>query len=257
MRPASYRLGVYCHAIRGPGTRSSGFLSLRVVAPPAPVPPAVPVAATPAATPAPVTQPEPHPPATVAAAPEPPAERVAPPAPPAVAPPPRSPPVAGLPAVDDADGQARAWRVWLVPAGLSALVVIGGLGFAAARRPGPAATARAPGVTPPAGTWRGEHEGIGYAVEALAPGVVTVAIDSRGTLARPLVFDARGERPALPDDERGAAILALLTLGANLVDVGSRSERVAAEFPARGKRLPRRTAEQAVALLERLRWLSV
>lgn len=81
--------------------------------------------------------------------------------------------------------------------------------------------------------------GVEYVADSYDPTTVTVEIETPGGLAKELEVNARSRRPPLPDDGRAVEVEGLLRLGADYIDVGYNTDRVAAEFPAASIELPR------------------
>lgn len=100
--------------------------------------------------------------------------------------------------------------------------------------------------------FQGEHDGISYTAESLEPTTVTVSIEIRGGLSRALEVNARRSRPAMKADGREGEIEALLRLGADYIDIGFNTNRVAAEFPVNTVKMARPLAERAASHLKRL-----
>jgi hypothetical protein len=107
-----------------------------------------------------------------------------------------------------------------------------------------------------ASAFEGKVNGVGYTVERYSSDIVTVEIAAPGGVARPLEVNARKMRPALMDERKGE-IEALLDMGADYIDVGFNTDRVAAEFPATrgdvGKGLAEKAVHYLVVLRERSR----
>ena len=113
----------------------------------------------------------------------------------------------------------------------------------------------------------GEYKSVAYSAEVLGfiPGkddsesggtpCVTVSIDVPKPLSKKLVVNARVARPAV-SGSRAAHINALLDMGADYIDIGFNTTRVAAEVPVTKAVVDKALAERIIEQLIKLRELS-
>ncbi|MBI2413902.1 MAG: hypothetical protein HYV24_11930 [Deltaproteobacteria bacterium] len=101
-------------------------------------------------------------------------------------------------------------------------------------------------------SFTGSLSGVDFVADSYDSTTVTVEIDAKG-IKRPLEVNARKGRPEALVDERKGEIEALLDLGADYIDIGFNTDRVAAEFPVKSVDVTRGLAERVVAILIRLR----
>ncbi|MCR4288173.1 MAG: hypothetical protein NUW09_09195, partial [Deltaproteobacteria bacterium] len=118
--------------------------------------------------------------------------------------------------------------------------------------------------------FKGAYNGVEYVVACYGvnPGkggtfkggepIVTVEINTEGELKKPLEVNARKFSSIIADikDERMPDIQALISLGADYIDIGFNTSRVAAEVPLGKARVDKALAEKIVPHLIRLRELS-
>ncbi len=133
--------------------------------------------------------------------------------------------------------------------------------------------AGAPGSSGPAPMarpeeFKGEYNGVEYVVACygVKPGkggaksepIVTVEIYTEGELKKPLEVNTRKFFSVIADinDKRAADIQAVIALGADYIDIGFNTSRVAAEVPVGRARVDRALAEKIVGHLISLRGLS-
>ena len=82
---------------------------------------------------------------------------------------------------------------------------------------------------------------------------MTIEIEVSKDLSKPLEINARLGRPTIEESSRHDNIEALLNLGANYIDIGFNTNRVAAELPMESVVIDKHLATKVVYCLIRLR----
>lgn len=101
--------------------------------------------------------------------------------------------------------------------------------------------------------FEGVYSGVDYVVDYYDPTTMTVEIHAPGGVGKELEINARNGRVEVPDDERKTEIEALLGLGANYLDIGYNTDRIAAEYPAGSFKPDKDLVEKTVRLLIKIR----
>lgn len=85
--------------------------------------------------------------------------------------------------------------------------------------------------TEPPEAWIGTFAGVGYSTTSYDWVTVTIEFPLSAPVSEPREINARNETPAIDDDILKSDIEALLDLGANYIDIGFNTDRLAAEVP--------------------------
>ncbi len=101
--------------------------------------------------------------------------------------------------------------------------------------------------------WTDTYKGIPYTVESYDGETMTIEIEVSKDLSKPLEINARLGRPTIEESSRRDNIEGLLNLGANYVDIGFNTNRVAAELPMESVVIDKHLTTKVVDYLIRLR----
>lgn len=105
--------------------------------------------------------------------------------------------------------------------------------------------------------FQGECEGVKYVADSYDPTTITIEIYTRVEKGKQLEVNARKNRPEAINDERAREIEALLDYGADYLDIGYNTDRIAAEFPMAKVSVNKAFAEKITRHLIRLKHKSV